>query len=157
MVKMRIKFSLITLIAVFFCSSILYGRNFEEGVLDLITPQEAAAPDQPEGHIEAGVEEGGPIIEVVNPEYGKIYSPPLPVIVRFVPKDGQEVDLSTLKVEYMKFIPIDITERVRPYITKDGIRAEKVNIPPGIHNIRVSLSDVKGAKTRVNLYVTVAW
>lgn len=125
--------------------------------LDLITRDEAALPDSPEEHFEAAMEEEGPVVEVVTPRNGNTYSPPLSVMVKFAPREDKEIDLSTLKVEYLKLFPINITDRIKPYVTKDGIKAENVNIPSGTHKIRLSVADVNGAKTTVLMIVSIHW
>lgn len=125
--------------------------------LDLITTDEAALPDSQEEHFEAAMEEEGPVVEVVTPKNGNTYSPPLSIMVKFAPRDGREINLSTLKVEYLKLFPINITDRIMPYVNREGIKAENVNIPVGIHKIRLSVADLNGAKTTVLMIVSVQW
>lgn len=133
---------------VFSLASLSHAINEEP--LELITAQEAATPDMPSfiWHLEAGRDEGGPVIEVITPQSGKPYKSPLQIIVRFIPKDGNEVDLSTLKVEYLKLFTIDLTPKVKPYATEDGIKISEAKLPSGIHTIRVTIGDVRGAVTR---------
>jgi hypothetical protein len=101
-------------------------------LLWFITPKEAAMASlsdavAPGGKlINASDEELtlGPLIEVLNPvENGRVPSP-LEVVIRFVSR-GQPVDLTTLEVSLVKFVPIDITDRVRPYATAAGSTAQR--------------------------------
>jgi len=126
-------------------------------VLELITAEEAASPELPPSalHIEAALPDDGPTIDVLTPKNGKPYKPPVEISIRFIPKDGRGIDLSTLKVEYLKFITIDLTKRVRPYATKKGIEIPKTSLPSGSHTIRLTIGDVSGAVTKRIFYVKV--
>lgn len=120
----------------------------------LITPEEAALP--PASPEERGLKGGtpfdigreppdiGPIIEVVKPIEGTPQSPPIEIAVRFTPRQ-QPIDLASLKVTVVKFISIDITDRVRPYLSAQGIQIPDAKLPSGEHTVRISLSDVTGA------------
>ena len=99
----------------------------------LITQAEALLPDmsaiQYENvgrEIESKSDSTGPIIKVITPEEGKTYAPPLNIELHFITKGLTEIDLSTLKVEYLKFLSIDITERVLPYVNKEGIKRSQM-------------------------------
>ena len=83
--------------------------------------------------------EGGPLIEVLSPEAGKSYKSPINIKVKFVPSGGFDIDLATFKVEYMKFIAIDLTSRVKDYVSKEGIDVPDAKLPSGTHTIRLSV------------------
>ena len=89
----------------------------------------------------------GPTIKVITPEEGKTYAPPLNIELHFITKGLSEIDLSTLKVEYLKFLSIDITERVLPYVNKEGIKIINAKFPSGTHNLKITIADKKGAVT----------
>ena len=134
-----------------------------EGVW-LVTPEEAALPPAPAdqittrglGPFEVGreVPDTGPLIEVVKPAGGKMQSPPVEVSVKFAPR-GAPVDVSSLKVQVVKLIPIDITDRVRPYATSEGIEIPDAKLPSGEHKVRLSLSDNAGGVSRKEMTVTI--
>lgn len=121
----------------------------------LITQAEALLPDMSAIQYENVARDiqsksdsaAGPIIKVITPEEGKTYSPPLNIELHFITKGLTEIDLSTLKVEYLKFLSIDITERVLPYVNKEGIKISNAKFPSGTHNLKITISDKKGAVT----------
>lgn len=116
--------------------------------LELLTPEESAMADPPSGPIQAGrLLNDGPEIVVSQPQENVPYNPPIPIVVRFIPYNGRDVDLTKLKIEVLKILTIDITPRVLPYATKEGIKVEKASLPPGEHKIRVIIGDVSGGMT----------
>ena len=125
------------------------GFAFASEGLELITEEEAALKDMPNPvYFEITRTEGGPLIEVLSPEAGKSYKSPVNIKVKFVPSGGFDIDLATFKVEYMKFIAIDLTSRVKDYVSKEGIDVPDAKLPSGAHTIRMSVGDANGAVTR---------
>jgi hypothetical protein len=114
----------------------------------LITPEEAAmapAADVTRGILEIGREDlsVGPVIDVVEPSNGSRLPMPVQVLIHFAPF-SEPVDLASLKVVLIKFILIDITDRIRPYVTPEGIQVKEAKIPPGKHRVRITLADRAG-------------
>ena len=114
----------------------------------LILPEEAAmapAPEPRRGILEVGREDIsiGPVIEIVEPLNGGRGPMPIQVSIRFTPR-SEPVDLASLKVTLVKFILIDITDRIRPYVTPEGIQVNEAKIPPGKHRVRITLADRAG-------------
>jgi hypothetical protein len=118
----------------------------------LITPEEAAMAPAPEGpgggdiSVGAEAENLGPQIDVVKPTNGGSAPPPVEVDVRFVPKTSP-VDVASLKVSVVKFINIDITDRVRAHATAEGIHVAGAQIPSGKHTVRISIADKEGLRS----------
>jgi hypothetical protein len=122
----------------------------------LITPEEAALPPATPAargltggtpfDIGRDAPEIGPNIEVVKPTEGATPAPPIEIAIRFTPRQ-QQIDLRSVKVSVVKFISIDITDRVRPYLSEQGIHIPDAKLPSGEHRVRISLSDVTGAAT----------
>lgn len=140
----------------------------------LVTPDEANLPDAPaEPSIEPREPSGpfggfgrtpgkeqqavelGPRILVVKPSEVQAVPAPLDIEVRFQAQDDAAVDLATLEVKYVKLVSIDITDRVRPYASLEGIRVERVSFPKGKHTIRISIADTRGVLTSRVLTVTI--
>jgi hypothetical protein len=119
----------------------------------LITPDEAALAEAPAGTASvptlrgrAAVNNGGPIVEMVTPPDEKPVHSPATVFIRFAPNRAP-IDLATLKVTLVKIIKIDITKRLAPYTTVEGIHITDGRIPSGHFRLRLSIADVKGNVT----------
>jgi hypothetical protein len=125
--------------------------------LQLLSMQEASLDDEPVRGIahKASPMMLGPTIKVINPDTGKEVRSPLKLVVRFVPQDGRKVDLDTLKVECLKIITIDLTDRVRPFAKADGINVQEVDIPSGKHKIRISIADNQGGFSQETIVLKV--
>jgi len=126
----------------------------------LIMPEEAAMPPasteklgQP---LDAGREppDNGPLIEVLKPVPGAPPAVPLEIAVKFVPRSAP-VDLSSLKVTVVKFVGIDITDRVRPFATPAGIQIPDAKLPAGEHTVRITVADASGGVSQKQLTLTV--
>jgi hypothetical protein len=145
----------------FLAVSLTLAASSSEAVVEpvtLLTPEEGAMAGVPStGLVEIGMEfSAGPGIDVLQPDVGgNPMRPPIMILVKFVPSPDRPVDLSTLKVECLKFITIDITKRVLPYATKDGINVNAANFPPGEHRLRITLGDTSGGVTRKVFFVKV--
>lgn len=117
----------------------------------LITPKEAAmAPAKErglEGEIPVAAEsEMGPKIEVIKPTQGASAKPPVEVEIKFVAKSSP-VDPASLTVSVVKLINIDITDRVRTYVTASGIHVPAAQLPSGKHTVRISIADQDGLRS----------
>jgi hypothetical protein len=112
--------------------------------VEILTKEEGAMANAPSDPIDVGnALDVGPTINIIKPEQNVPLRSPIPIIVRFVP-NGKDVDLSALKVEVMKFVTIDITERVLPYASREGIHVENAFLPSGDHVLRLTIGDVNG-------------
>lgn len=138
------------------------------GIVVLITEEEAAAEDMPEAmefdmpeglaprlSVEKTIQDSGPKIIVREPEPAEQHMSPISLIIDFFPRAGTGVDLTKLKLEFLKLIPINVTNRVRDYLSESGIRAEEVKIPAGRFKIRITLGDTEGGITQQVFGITI--
>ena len=118
----------------------------------LITPEEAAMQEAPPppGPIrlrgKTAMTQDGPYLELISPPDGKSVPSPLLLQVKFAPNVAA-IDVASLKVSLVKVISIDITNRLRPFTTPDGLRYPDAKIPSGKFRVRMSLADVEGHVT----------
>jgi hypothetical protein len=113
---------------------------------ELVTPKEAALPA---GMVPALDLRGSPTrrpnVTVVSPPPGAgLVHSPLDLKLRFRAFGGSEIDRDSIVVTYIKQPTIDITQRIVPYITADGIEIPQANVPPGVHQFWIELKDKDG-------------
>ncbi|RJR15911.1 MAG: hypothetical protein C4581_11195 [Nitrospiraceae bacterium] len=114
----------------------------------LITEDEGAMKDAPPGLYDVGrVLNTGPEIKIISPEIADEYHPPVDINIVFEPTDDAKVDMSKFKVEYIKIMSLDITDRFLQYTTKDGIRIKNADFPRGKHKLKVTIGDDHGGIT----------
>jgi len=122
-------------------------------VLNLITDKDVSRQEQTareKGLTEVGRSmilelKDGPEIDVVNPGGEEIDRQPIEIDVEFKQsKDGAEPNMSSLKVRYIKFFTIDITDRIKPYIDGYRIHAPKAEFPKGSHTVELYVEDTQG-------------
>ena len=89
----------------------------------------------------------GPEISVLSPDSDKASLSPLKIMVKFTPREGSQIDLSTLRIELLKLLTINITDRLKEYTNSQGINVEKAELPSGNYKIRVILGDTNGGIT----------
>ncbi|MBD3845684.1 hypothetical protein GGC47_001269 [Bosea sp. OAE752] len=139
-----------------FAAAIMLSSAHAADPIQLITRQEAALPAA--GIAATGTRNltRGPGIDTLpTPDKG-VDGKPFRLAVRFVPSNGVPVDPSTVRVFYRRQPPLDITERVKTFITPAGIDAPAVVVPPGTHVIEIEATDKEGRIGRRQLQLTVA-
>lgn len=136
---------------------LLLGTTASAAPVMLLSDREASLEDEPVSGMapKASPVATGPGIKVIQPDTSKETKPPLKLDVRFMPQEGRKVDLAGLKVECLKIITIDLTDRVRPYTKANGINMNEVAIPSGKHKIRVTIGDDQGGVTQETFVVKV--
>jgi hypothetical protein len=98
----------------------------------------------------------GPIINIESPIHNGTYEGPFPILVEFEPgSKGYEVDISSLKLEYKKAWGIDITDRVREFITGTKIDVRESELPTGRHTVEIEIADTAKNLSRQIFTVTV--
>ena len=129
----------------------------------LITSEEAAMPSAPDKHGQPGGSpfdvgreppDTGPVIDVLKPTEGAVPTVPLEVLIRFAPR-GAPVDVNSLQVSVVKFIMVDITDRILPYVSPAGIQIPDARLPSGKHTVRISLADTSGGVSNKQMTVIV--
>lgn len=126
---------------------ILLVSQTELDALPLDTPVSwSSKPTSPEG----------PKIAIASPTNNGTYEGPFPIKVEFLPgPKGYAVDIDSLKLEYKKAWGIDITDRVRDYISGTAIDVENSELPSGRHTVEIEIADVKHNLSRQTFTVIV--
>jgi hypothetical protein len=126
--------------------------------LQLVTPEEAALPPGAAPSLDfRGSPIRRPTIQVVSPppSAGLVHSP-VELKLRFHAFGGAEIDPESVVVTYLKSPAIDVTQRLTPYITADGIVIADAELPAGEHKFWVELKDKSGRVGTAEFSVQVA-
>jgi hypothetical protein len=122
----------------------------------LITPEEAALPAASGESLTRGISRG-PGVELVSPspDFGPV-KPPFELKVAFEPRGGNAIDPASVKVVYLKSPHIDLTPRLQSGITETGIVFPEASVPPGQHELKITVLDVDGRETNSVVQLVVA-
>jgi hypothetical protein len=123
----------------------------------LIKESEAQLPVSPVTSLELRAITRGPGIRILSPDMAsqKVTSP-FPLRIAFEPHGGARIDLATVKVTYLRSSGIELLDRVRNGLSEKGIDIAAAEVPPGEHQIRISVQDSEGRQSNTMLYLNVA-
>jgi hypothetical protein len=108
----------------------------------LIKPEEAALPALPEAPSIALVTRGitrKPNIVLTSPEAS--VSSPFNLNFKFEAHGGATIKPESFHIIYLKKPNVDLTDRVKPFVTANGVSMTGAEAPPGKHAIKVMVSD----------------
>jgi len=150
-VIMRSLFRLLFL-SLFFLSFFfpLNGHSFT-----LITLEEALQPEVPFLKECSSLEENGPHIKINAPKLDLPLLTPFVVDIAFETSRNKIIDYDSLRVKYLKFIPIDLTDRVKPYLNDNRLVLKDVKVPQGHHCLQVQIGYKSGEKTLMEILLNV--
>ncbi len=89
----------------------------------------------------------GPAIKQVSPTPEEVIKSPLNLKVSFEARGGAKIDPTSLKAVYLKSPSVDLTERLKPAITANGIELTGAEVPVGEHQINISITDSEGRQS----------
>ena len=137
---------------ILFAAAVLALAATAADAATLITEAEAKLPAAAGNVTMRGITRG-PSVKLVNPAETKS---PFDLKVKFEAQGGAAIEPGSVKVVYLKSPTVDITDRVKPFVTADGIDMTKAEIPAGQHAIRIDVKDSEGraGSTTVQLTVT---
>ena len=121
----------------------------------LITAEEARLPPADTGAAQERNLSRGPGIDAVSP-------PPIGVsgtfrlAVKFKPRNSVAIDPESVRISYRRQPEIDLTARLKPFVSAAGIEAPAVIVPPGKHVIVIEATDKEGRVGRSQMTLTVA-
>ena len=124
--------------------------------IHLITREEAGLPGAASAASSTRNLTRGPGIDTLpTPDKG-VDGKPFRLNVRFLPANSVPIDPATVRVFYRRDPPVDITQRIKQYITPNGIDAPSVVVPSGSHVIEIEATDKEGRIGRRQITLTVA-
>ena len=135
--RSRELFSALCVIATVLCGGMPAGAVTLVSQAEADLPASKEAPFNPRGVMR------GPAIELLAPSDNAAKSPMI-FHVKFRAHNGATIDPASVTVVYLKAKPVDLTERVRPYVTAEGIDIKDAEVPPGTHLFRIFARDSEG-------------
>lgn len=121
----------------------------------LITPEEAKLPP-PKIAVAMPVRgvTRGPQIELVK-ESDPTKSP-THLQLKFQAHGGAKVDPASVQMTYLRTPDVDLTPRIKPFVTNDGIDVPDAIVPPGSYILRVDVKDSDGRSGTLSFVLNVA-
>jgi len=128
------------------CLAGLLAAATPAAAIQLVTEQEAALPpDRLPGLELRGSPTRRPSAVIVSPPPNAgVMKSPVSFKVKLQAHGGAKIDPDSIVVTYKKTPEIDITQRIMPFITADGIDVPDAEVPPGTHQFRIELKDNAG-------------
>ena len=118
----------------------------------LVTSQEAALPLSPTSKAGRAITRG-PAIRQVSPAGPVAPNSPFSLQIEFAARGGEKIDPATAQVTILRGNNVNITQRVRAYITPTGIVIPDAMVAPGTHALQVSVSDSGGRQSIANIEI----
>lgn len=128
----------------------------QSGAMELITPSEAALPAEQITRIhERGITRGPSLVVVSPPPTAGMMKSPVALKIKYEAHGGAKIDVDSVLLTYMRTPEIDLTQRIKTFISPDGIDVQDAEVPPGTHTIRVVVSDSNGRSNETDFTFTV--
>jgi hypothetical protein len=123
----------------------------------LITPEEAAQPDAP---IPRGIKltrigGNGPQIKIHSPDLEEPLRIPFIMDIAFEASSDKTIDFDSLSIKYLKLISIDLTGKIKPYLSENRLMVNDVKVPQGKHRLQLSIAYTSGEKTMMEIVLNV--
>lgn len=135
----------------FLSASLLHAVASEP--VQLIKPDEAQLPASPKDGVNRNITRG-PGIDTLAPSAIGVQGV-FRFAVKFKPRNGVEIDPERVRITYLREPNIDLTPRIKAFITAEGIEAPEVVAPPGQHVILIEAIDREGRTGRGEVTLTV--
>lgn len=118
----------------------------------LITGQEAALPPSPSSKASRSITRG-PRIRQVAPAGAVALNQPFAFKVEFAGRGGENINPASAQVTLLRGNDINITQRLKPYITANGIEIPNALVPAGTYVLQVTVSDAGGRQSTANIEI----
>ena len=122
--------------------------------LILITADEAKLPP-PKGAMpisSRGVTRG-PKVELVS--QNAVLRSPAKLQLKFQTYGGAKVDLEAVQATYLRTPNVDLTPRIKPFVSATGIDVPAAELPPGEHVVRIDIKDSDGRAATASFILKV--
>jgi hypothetical protein len=131
-----------SIVFICFLFALVLGNSAARAGNVLINQEEASLPAPPTTASVSLVTRGitrKPNVILTSP--GASVSSPFNLQLKFEAHGGSTIKPNTFHMIYMRTPKVDLTARVKPFVTADGVNMTGAEVPPGQHMIKVSISD----------------
>ena len=116
----------------------------------VVTSQEAALPVSPASKAGRSITRG-PAIRQVSPASAVAPNQPFALKVEFAGRGGEKINASSAQIMVLRGNNVDVTSRLKPYITVNGIEIPNAMVPAGTYVLQVAVSDAGGRQSIANI------
>jgi len=118
----------------------------------VVTGAEAAMP--PSATSKAGrAITRGPAIRQVSPAAAVAANQPFNLTVEFAGRGGEKINAGSVQILVLRGSNVDITSRMKPYVTDKGIVIPNAMVPAGSYALQVSVKDAGGRESLANIEI----
>ena len=148
----------VVLIAIFSAATLMCVGLRTSAAEVLISEEEAKLPSSPpEYGINTRGPARGPAVDQLSPDPAdQNVNSPLPLKIKFSRRNNVAINMASVKITYLKSPLVDLTDRIKPYLTEDGIEMKQAEVPPGTHFLLLNLRDAQGRVTSATIKLSVA-
>jgi hypothetical protein len=97
----------------------------------------------------------GPGIDRIAPATIGLDGGPFRFAVKFKPRNGVPIDPASVRLTYRRQPTIDLTPRIKAFVSPEGIEAPAVIAPPGRHIVEIEVTDRQGRIGRSQITLTI--
>jgi hypothetical protein len=138
---------------VLFCFALLPAVGVRaQGGNWVVTSQEAALPLSTASKAGRAISRG-PAIRQVSPAGPVAPNSPFALRVEFVGRGGEKIDPATAQITILRGNNVNVTQRLRAFITANGIEIPDAMVAPGTHVLQVAVSDSGGRQSLANIEI----
>lgn len=95
----------------------------------------------------------GPKVELLTKDAA--VRSPVRLQLKFQTFGGAKVDLSAVQATYLRSPNVDLTQRLKPFVTENGIDIPAAELPPGEHQLRIDIKDSDGRAATASFLLKV--
>lgn len=122
------------------------------GAAMLISAEEASLPPAAFPPQSRGITRG-PTLKLESPD-GPVASP-FKLVVAFAAFGGAQITLDSVKLTYLRNPAVDLTARIKPYVTPQGLGITVAEAPPGKHDLVLEVADSNQRVVKLPITIVV--
>lgn len=134
-----------------FGSAVLENARAQSAGVWIVTSQEAALPASAGSRAGRAIARG-PAIRQVSPAGPVTPNQPFPLKVEFAGRGGEKINPASAQITVLRG-GINVTQRLKPFITANGIEVSAAMVPAGTHVLEVAVSDAGGRQSIANIEI----